>query len=42
MFFINLYTGIDRFLIRTHVKYSETLKDNGLYDFPFIKVKERR
>jgi hypothetical protein len=29
MFFINLYTSIDRFLIRTRVKYSEALKDNN-------------
>jgi hypothetical protein len=26
MFFINLYTSIDRFHIRTRVKYPETLK----------------
>jgi hypothetical protein len=29
MFFINLYTTIDRFLIRTRVKYPETLKRNN-------------
>jgi hypothetical protein len=29
MFFINLYSSIDRFLIRTRVKYPETLKDNN-------------
>jgi hypothetical protein len=29
MFFINLYTSIDRFLIRTRVKYPETLKGNN-------------
>jgi hypothetical protein len=29
MFFINLYTRIDRFLIRTRVKYPETLKGNN-------------
>jgi hypothetical protein len=29
MFFINLYTSIDRFLIRTCVKYPEILKGNG-------------
>jgi hypothetical protein len=29
MFFINLYTSIDRFLIRTRVKYPEILKGNG-------------
>jgi hypothetical protein len=29
MFFINLYTSIDRFLIRTRVKYPETLKANN-------------
>jgi hypothetical protein len=29
MFFINLYTTIDRFLIRMHVKYPETLKGNN-------------
>jgi hypothetical protein len=28
MFFINLYTSIDRFLVRTRVKYPETLKGN--------------
>jgi hypothetical protein len=28
MFFINLYTSIDRFLIRTRVKYPEILKGN--------------
>jgi hypothetical protein len=29
MFFINLYTSIDRFLVRTRVKYSEILKGNN-------------
>jgi hypothetical protein len=29
MFFINLYMSIDRFLIRTRVKYLETLKGNN-------------
>jgi hypothetical protein len=29
MFFINLYTSIDRFLIRMSVKYPETLKGNN-------------
>jgi hypothetical protein len=29
VFFINLYRNIDRFLIRTRVKYPETLKGNN-------------
>jgi hypothetical protein len=30
MFFMNLYTSIDRFLIRTRVKYPEILKGNNI------------
>jgi hypothetical protein len=29
IFFINLYRSIDRFLIRTRVKYPETLRGNN-------------
>jgi hypothetical protein len=33
VFFINLYRNIDRFLIRTRVKYREILKGNNTNNF---------
>jgi hypothetical protein len=38
MFFINFYATIAPFLIRTRVKYPETLKGNGPYHDTVIKI----
>jgi hypothetical protein len=40
MFFINFYATIARFLIRTRVKYPETLKGNNFLDQIFLNLEQ--